>query len=112
MNNIDSLDNITSYSGTTSTQDRGSASGSSFESTLQRAKAGGSVKSEAARELQEWTAMTPDQRLFYMVLQSLGVSKDQFDQMSPEDKQKLVEKVRERIKEMAKNGTLNAAALA
>ncbi len=112
MNNIDSLDNRTAYPGTASTQDRGNTSGSSFESTLQLAKAGGSAKSDPARELQEWAAMTPDQRLFYMVLQSLGVSKDQFDQMSPEDKQKLVEKVRERIKEMAKNGTLNPAALA
>ncbi|MFJ3055900.1 hypothetical protein [Herbaspirillum sp. NPDC087042] len=107
MNNIDSLDNRTFYPGATSTQGGGNAAASSFESQLQLAKAGGSlsssVKSDPVRELQEWAAMTPDQRLFYMVLNSMGVSKEQYDQMSAEDKQKLVEKVREQIKEMALN---------
>jgi len=103
MNNIDSLDNRTSCPGATSTQGSGNAAASSFESQLQLAKAGGSAKSDPVRELQEWAAMTPDQRLFYMVLNSMGVSKEQYDQMSAEDKQKLVEKVREQIKEMALN---------
>lgn len=111
MNNIDSLDNKTPYLGTTSTQGRGNAVASSFESTLQLAKAGGSVKFDPVRELQEWAAMTPDQQMFYMVLHSLGVSKEQFDQMSAEDKQKLVEKVREQIQEMAKSGTSKPTAM-
>ncbi|WP_343652794.1 hypothetical protein [Herbaspirillum sp.] len=116
MNIIDSIDKNTTYPGSGSTQGQGNASGSSFENRLQLAKASGSLsastKSDPARELQEWAAMSPDQRLFYMVLQSLGVTKDQYEQMSSDDKQKLAEKVRERIKEMAKNGTLNAATMA
>ena len=101
MNNIDSLDNRTSYPGSASAQSKSNAATSSFESKLQLAK--GSAKPDPARELQEWLAMTPDQRLFFTVLHSMGVSKEQYEQ------EKLAEKVRERIKEMAKNGTAGTA---
>jgi|GEM_PF-4199808 len=107
MNNIDSLDHRTSYPGSASAQSKSNAATSSFESKLQLAK--GSAKPDPARELQEWLAMTPDQRLFFTVLHSMGVSKEQYEQMSPEEKEKLAEKVRERIKEMAKNGTAGTA---
>ncbi|NPE60059.1 hypothetical protein HLB27_16710 [Dickeya dadantii] len=63
----------------------------------------------AAQELMEWPAMSPEERLFFSVLSSMGISKEQYEAMPPEQKMELDRKVQERIKEMAKEGRYPSA---
>ncbi|AIR68878.1 hypothetical protein [Dickeya fangzhongdai] len=63
-----------------------------------------SQPSAAAQELMEWLAMSPEERLFFSVLSSMGISKEQYEAMPPEQQMELDRKVQERIKEMAKEG--------
>lgn len=63
-----------------------------------------SHQSAAAQELQEWLDMSPQERLFFTVLASMGISKEEFEAMSPEDKSRITHKVQESIKERAKAG--------
>ncbi|QWT39824.1 hypothetical protein [Dickeya dadantii] len=65
--------------------------------------------SAAAQELMEWLAMSPEERLFFSVLSSMGISKEQYEAMPPEQKMELDRKVQERIKEMAKEGRYPSA---
>ncbi|WES87145.1 hypothetical protein [Dickeya fangzhongdai] len=48
--------------------------------------------------------MSPEERLFFSVLSSMGISKEQYEAMPPEQQMELDRKVQERIKEMAKEG--------
>lgn len=61
-------------------------------------------QSAAAQELQEWLEMSPEERLFFTILASMGISKEEFEAMSPEDQSRITHKVQENIKERAKEG--------
>lgn len=63
-----------------------------------------SHQSAAAQELQEWLDMSPEERLFFTVLASMGISKEEFEAMSPEDQSRITHKVQESLKERAKEG--------
>ncbi|MCW2474324.1 hypothetical protein [Candidatus Symbiopectobacterium sp. NZEC151] len=63
-----------------------------------------SQQSAAAQELQEWLEMSPEERLFFTVLASMGISKEEFEAMSPEDQDRITHKVQESIKENIKEG--------
>lgn len=61
-------------------------------------------QSAAAQELQKWLEMSPEERLFFTILASMGISKQEFEAMSPEDQRRITHKVQESIKERAKEG--------
>lgn len=63
-----------------------------------------SQQSAAAQELKEWLEMSPEDRLFFTILASMGISKEEFEAMSPEDQSRITHKVQESIKERAKEG--------
>lgn len=63
-----------------------------------------SQQSAAAQELQEWLDMSAQERLFFTILASMGISKEEFEAMSPEDKSRVTHRVQESIKERAKEG--------
>ncbi|MBG6248468.1 MULTISPECIES: hypothetical protein [Symbiopectobacterium] len=63
-----------------------------------------SHQSTAAQELQEWLEMSPEDRLFFTVLASMGISKEEFEAMPPEEQSRVTHKVQESIKERAKEG--------
>ncbi len=46
--------------------------------------------------------MSPAERLFTQILQSLGITKEQYAAMTPAQKEEVARKVQERIKELAK----------
>jgi hypothetical protein len=53
----------------------------------------------------KYAEMTPAQRLFDSMLKQLGLSEDDFKAMSPQDQQKVVEKIQQMIKQQTENGT-------
>jgi len=57
------------------------------------------------QEFLKYAEMTPAQRLFDSMLKQLGVSEDDFKAMSPQDQQKIVEKIQQMIKQQTENGT-------
>jgi hypothetical protein len=57
--------------------------------------------SSAAEQLAEYVSMPLSERMFYMVLASMGVSKEEYDAMSPDEKAKLADQVGRRLKENA-----------
>ena len=59
----------------------------------------------AAQKFLEYANMTPAQRMFASMLNSLGISEDQFKAMSPADQQKIEDKIREMIKHQVQNST-------
>jgi hypothetical protein len=52
----------------------------------------------AVQQFLEYANMTPAQRLFAQMLGKLGLTQDQFNAMSPADKQKVEDKIRDMIK--------------
>ena len=58
--------------------------------------------SDAEQELQDYLTMSPAERLFTQILQSLGITKEQYAAMTPAQKEEVARKVQERIKELAK----------
>jgi hypothetical protein len=54
-----------------------------------------------AQALTDYMAMPLQERMFYTILASMGVSKEQYDAMSPTDKAALAAKVEDRIKQAA-----------
>ena len=55
-------------------------------------------KRDAAKEFLEFMTMTPAERMQYMWLKQHGISKEEFEAMSPEEKQKILDKIREEVK--------------
>jgi uncharacterized protein YoaH (UPF0181 family) len=53
----------------------------------------------------KYAEMTPAQRMFDSMLQQLGLSEDDFKAMSPEDQQKVVEKIQKMIKDQVEKGS-------
>jgi hypothetical protein len=75
-------------------------------STSGSAAAGLTAKPEtAAQKFLEYANMTPAQRLQAEMLGQLGITEDQFKAMSPTEQQKVMDKVREMIKQQMQNSS-------
>ncbi|KGA23621.1 hypothetical protein AO825_00220 [Pectobacterium brasiliense] len=61
-------------------------------------------RSKAAQEFMDWVSTPHEERLFFSVLASMGISKEQYETMPAEERMALDLKVQERIKEMAEQG--------
>ena len=57
----------------------------------------------AAQKFLEYANMTPAQRLQAEMLGQLGITEDQFKAMSPADQQKVMDKIRELIKQQVQD---------
>lgn len=51
------------------------------ENTVSAQPTQASQPSAAAKELQEWLDMSPEERLFFTILASMGISKEEFEAM-------------------------------
>ncbi|WCG81755.1 hypothetical protein [Pectobacterium sp. A5351] len=83
-----------------------------FSMALEKAKDSGQIsrhepsakvepqRSKAAQEFMDWVSMSHEERLFFSVLASMGISKEQYEAMPLEERMALDLKVQERIKEM------------
>ena len=83
--------------------------GKSFAATLQDASAdrhklgmAALGVSDSEQELHDYLSMSPAERLFTLTLQAIGVTKEQYAAMTPDEKLEVARKVQERIKEMAR----------
>ncbi|MBN3137912.1 hypothetical protein [Pectobacterium punjabense] len=84
-----------------------------FKMALEKAKDNGQLirhepsakvepqRSQAAQEFMDWVSMSYEEKLFFSVLASMGISKEQYEAMSLEERMGLELKVQARIKEMA-----------
>lgn len=59
------------------------------------------VKSDPAQELQDYMKMSYAEKLQWSWMNAHGISKEEFEAMSPEDKQKLLDQIREELKQKA-----------
>ena len=57
----------------------------------------------AAQKFTDYANMTPAQRLQAEMMSQLGITEDQFKAMSPADQAKVMDKIREMIKQQAQN---------
>ncbi|MCB5184306.1 hypothetical protein LG201_03720 [Methylobacillus gramineus] len=91
----------TSQKNNTAESTEGSASAPSASTivSLSSNNKTGYVQSEAARELEEYMNMSDSERLQWHWLNSHGISKEDFNNMSAEDKQKIVDQMREELKQ-------------
>lgn len=55
----------------------------------------------ASDRFMEYMNMSDQEKLQYLVLAQMGISKEEYDAMSPEEKAKIDEKVEERLKRIA-----------
>lgn len=55
----------------------------------------------ASDKFMEYMNMSDEEKLKYMVLAQMGISKEEYDSMSPEEKAKIDEKVEERMKQIS-----------
>jgi hypothetical protein len=63
------------------------------------------AKSSAADEFMNYMKMTPAERMQANWLSSHGISKEKFEAMSPEEKQKLLAKMKHEIEEQIKKAS-------
>lgn len=72
--------------------------------------------SDAEQELQDFVAMSPEERFFDLTLRSLGISKEEYAAMSPAEKEEVArlvqQRIAERIKDNANNGRASTFELA
>jgi hypothetical protein len=61
-------------------------------------------KPDAAQEFLDYMKLTPAQRMQYAWLEQHGISKEQFDSMSAEDQQKLLDQMKHDIEDKIKQG--------
>ena len=59
----------------------------------------------AAQKFLEYANMTPAQRLQAEMLGQLGITEDQFKAMTPAEQQKVMDKVRDLVKQQVQNGS-------
>jgi hypothetical protein len=57
----------------------------------------------AAQKFMDYANMTPAQRLQAEMMSQLGITEDQFKAMSPADQAKVMDKIRDMIKQQAQN---------
>jgi hypothetical protein len=65
----------------------------------------------AAQKFLDYANMTPAQRMQAEMLNQLGITEDQFKAMSPADQQKVMDKVRDMIKQQTQNSGSQRAGL-
>lgn len=65
------------------------------------------VKSDPAQELQEYMKMSYAEKLQWSWMHAHGISKEDFEAMSPEDKQKLLDQMREELKQKASSAEVD-----
>ena len=65
----------------------------------------------AEQKFLEYAKMTPAERMHAQMLAELGVTEEQFKQMSPADQQKIEDKIRDMIKKQVDNGTEKRAGM-
>ncbi|NYE63925.1 hypothetical protein FHW58_005159 [Duganella sp. 1224] len=75
---------------------KGVVDGGSFGAVLQNTQA---QQSDAAQELDAYMKMTPEERVAKAMRQQLGISDDQYNAMTPEQKKAVDEKIAEMIKQ-------------
>src|SRR5471032_2477788 len=59
----------------------------------------------AAQKFLDYANMTPAERLQAQMLNQLGITEDQFKAMSPADQQKVLDKIRELVKQQVQNSS-------
>jgi hypothetical protein len=59
----------------------------------------------AAQKFLDYANMTPAERLQAQMLNQLGITEDQFKAMSPADQQKILDKIREMVKQQVQNSS-------
>ncbi len=59
----------------------------------------------AAQKFLDYANMTPAQRLQAEMLNQLGITEDQFKAMSPAEQQKVMDKIRELVKQQVQNSS-------
>lgn len=64
--------------------------------------AGAAAKPDAKAEFLKWAHMTPAERMRANLLSSMGLTEDQVAAMSPEDRRKVEDKLRELIEQKVK----------
>lgn len=55
----------------------------------------------ASDKFTEYMNMSDEEKLKYMLLAQMGISKEEYDSMSPEEQAKIAEKIEERIKQIS-----------
>ena len=65
----------------------------------------------AEQKFLAYAKMTPAERLHAQMLAELGLTEDQFKQMSPADRQKIEDKIRDMIKKQVDNGAEKRAGM-
>ncbi|MGE8618460.1 MAG: hypothetical protein ACN6O0_11615 [Achromobacter spanius] len=106
-------------------QGRASTSNTSFAETLEatqrnmdRFKSGmpPAPLSDAEQELHDFVSMSAEERFFEMTLRSLGISKEEYEAMTPAEKEEIArlvqERITERVKENASSGRTSTFELA
>ena len=64
------------------------------------------VRAKSVREeFLEYAQMTPAERMEAALLSEMGLTKEEFEAMSPEAKKAIAEEIRERIKKQVENGS-------
>jgi len=64
-----------------------------------------SVKTSAADEFRDFMKKTPEERMIDQIMKSLGISKEEFDAMSPEQQTAVMNKIKELIEEKIRQAT-------
>jgi SOS response regulatory protein OraA/RecX len=62
----------------------------------------------AATEFKNYMEMTPEERMIQSILTEMGISKEAFEAMSPQEQTELLAKVKEKIEDRVKEQTRQA----
>lgn len=106
-------------------QGRASTSNASFADTLEETQRNmdrfktakpPAPLSDAEQELHDFVSMSAEERFFEMTLRSLGISKEEYEAMTPAEKEEIArlvqERITERVKENASSGRTSTFELA
>ncbi|TFW30634.1 hypothetical protein [Duganella callida] len=75
---------------------KGTTAGATFGAVLNTAQ---TQQSEASQELEKYLKMTPEERMASAMRKQLGITDDQYNAMSPEQKKAVDEKIAQMIKQ-------------
>lgn len=79
------------------------------QSSVTTYQAAQNAEGSGTQAFMDYMSMPLAQKMFFMVLAGMGVTKEQYDAMSPQEKQDLASKVEDKIKQMAStSGTPSA----
>ncbi|MCB5187492.1 hypothetical protein LG200_05660 [Methylobacillus caricis] len=71
--------------------------------SLSSSSQSGYLQSEAAKELEEYMNMSDSEKFQWHWLNSHGITKEEFNSMSGEERQKIVDQMKEELKQKADN---------